>query len=124
MVSAIEVPEDVIRVKDLQCGAVTFATQETHDRIQLSASVRIKRLKFRDAARKEQFSGKNLMLELARQTDQQEFTHSMLADLARQENALLEAQEEGQESLERQKQGRQNVKERKSEVTQYLSYCS
>lgn len=103
--------------------ATTFTTREWEDRIQLAEKERVEKLALRDARRREISSRKTLAMELARQSDRLEFIHSMLAELARHDNAALEVLDTEAERVERQLHVRQRVSDRRKETMQYLRDC-
>lgn len=78
-----------------------FTTQEWESRIRMARGERLEKLVLKDARRKEYSLKEAVALEVARQNDRLNFMHSMLAELARYENAALERLDEELESVER-----------------------
>lgn len=122
-VSRIEAPKDVIVVKEVGRRVATFTTQKSQERVQVAKTAREDRLEARDARKKERSSREDLAMELARQNDQLDFVHSMLAELAKHENAVLDVVDEELERIDRQRKVQQSVRERRKETMEYLRSC-
>lgn len=122
-VSRIEVPKDVIVVKEVGRRVATFTTQKSQERVQVAKTALEDRLEARDARKKERSSREDLAMELARQNDQLDFVHSMLAELAKHENAVLDVVDEELERIDRQRKVQQSVRERRKETMEYLRSC-
>lgn len=100
----------------------TFATQKSLDRIQQAMEYREEKLKPRPAHREEQAAREGAATETARQINRLQFAQSLLRELARHENGVLEMQEEEKEGLEKLRKVQQNMRNCRTETTQYLHY--
>lgn len=118
----IEIPPDVVRTKGVGRRTSTFATQKSLNRIQQAMEYREEKLKPRNAHREERAAREGAATETARQINRLQFAQSLLRELARHENGVLEMQEEEKEGLEKLRKVQQNMRNCRTETTQYLHY--